>query len=85
MPSDRVDGVTQEYETKFGWRKERQIHNLAELHQIAGDEETLKSLKGLFGALVSDEYQDALKWSILNLWLEARECYVFGLFQVVSL
>jgi len=81
MPSYRVDEGTQEYETKFGWRKERQIYNLVELYRIAGDEEALKSLKGLFGALVSDDYKDALKWSIFCLWLEARECYVFGLFQ----
>jgi len=81
MSSDMVDEWTEEYETKFGWRKERQIHNLVELYQIAGDQEALESLKGLFGTLVSDEFQDALKWSIFYLWLEARECYVFGLFQ----
>lgn len=79
--SNIIDEVRKEYESKFDSRRERQIHNLVELYQIAGKEEDIKSLKGLFGALSSDDYKDSLKQSILYLWLEARECYVFGLFQ----
>ena len=73
--------IEEEYEATIGWRKKRQLHNLAELYQIAGDRDSLKSLNALFGSLVSDDYIDALRNSILYLWCEARECYVFGQFQ----
>jgi hypothetical protein len=75
----------EEYEGRFEWRKERQIYNLSELYRISGDWEFVESLNGLFGSLVSDDPKDALKWSILNLWLEARECFVFGEFQACIL
>ena len=85
MSKHTIDFYRDEYDGCFEWRKDRNIHNLSELYKIAGDWEFIKSLKGLFGPLVSDDPKDALKWSILNLWLEARECFVYGEFQACVL
>jgi hypothetical protein len=38
-------------------------------------------LPGLIGSRVSDDPKDALRWSIFTLWLEAAECFIFGLFE----
>jgi hypothetical protein len=85
MPEQSNDIYEKEYIGRFEWRKERNINNLRELYQVAGDWEFIESLKGLFGNHVSDDPIDALKWSILDLWLETRECYVYGEFQACIL
>ena len=73
----------EEYDGRFTWRKNRQLFNLRELAEIAqtGGGEALKKLPKLVGAFSSDDPKDALGWSILMLWCEAAECYVFGEFQ----
>lgn len=85
MSNQKIDFYEEEYNGRFEWRRNRNIYNLRELYQIAGDWEFIKSLTVLFGHLVSDDPKDALKWSILNLWLEARECFVYGEFQACVL
>ena len=76
----------QGYEEGFAWRKTRQIANLAELSRIApSSDPDPEVLPGLFGTLVSDDPKDALRHSILLLWLEAIGCYVFGEFQACIL
>lgn len=73
----------QEYEERFAWRKAGQIANLKELSKIAqsGGSDAMEALPGLIGSRVSDDPKDALRWSILTLWLEAAECYIFELFE----
>jgi hypothetical protein len=73
----------QEFEQRFQWRKKRWLHNLNELaaHAQEGGSEATKRLPGLHGQLASDQPADALRWSILMLWLEATECYILGQFQ----
>ena len=56
------------------------LQKLAEIAQTGGAE-ALKKLPKLVGAFSSDDPKDALGWSILMLWAEATECYVFGEFQ----
>ena len=72
-----------EYESRFAWRKSREIFNLHELSEFAqsGGSDALKILPGLIGPLYSEDPKDALRWSILMLWCEAAECYTFGEFQ----
>jgi hypothetical protein len=76
-----------EYEERLAWRKNRQIENLKELAEIAhvGGSDTLKALPRLIGPRESDDPKDALRWSILMLWFEATECYIFGEFQACIL
>lgn len=73
----------QEYEERFAWRRDRQIANLKELSEIAhvGGGDTLKAFPRLVGQLASEDPKDALRWSIIFLWCEATECYIFGEFQ----
>jgi hypothetical protein len=73
----------QEYEERLAWRKSRQIANLKELAEIAhaGGGETVDAFPQLVGQLYSDDPKDALRWSIIMLWCEATECYIFGEFQ----
>jgi hypothetical protein len=73
----------QEYEQRFAWRKAGQIANLKELSKIAqsSGSDAMEALPGLIGSRVSDDPKDALRWSILTLWLEATECYIFELFE----
>jgi hypothetical protein len=47
--------------------------------------EFVMSLKSLFGIRLSEDPKDALRWSTLYLWLEARECFVYGEFQACIL
>lgn len=76
----------QKYEERFAWRKARQVANLAELSRIApSSDPDPEVLPGLFGPLVSNDPKDALRHSILLLWLEAAECYIFGEFQACIL
>jgi hypothetical protein len=72
-----------EYEERLAWRKKRQIENLKELAEIAhvGGGDTLTDLPKLLGPRGSDDPKDALGWSIIMLWCEATECYIFGEFQ----
>lgn len=73
----------QEYEERLAWRKNRQIANLKELAEIAhvGGADTLDAFPRLVGPRSSDDPKDALRWSIIMLWCEAAECYIFGEFQ----
>jgi len=87
MPNKAGESYEQEYESRFAWRKDRQIFNLTELSGIAGAAvaEPGKAFPTLLGRLVSDDPKDALRQSILLLWLEATECYIFGHFQACIL
>jgi hypothetical protein len=83
MSDKQNDDVVQHYESRFAWRKERQIQNLRELSQIAesGEADPIKVLPHLVGSHASDDPKDALRWSILDLIYEATECFIFGEFQ----
>jgi len=83
MPIKSQESYGKEYESRFAWRKSRQIFNLHELSEFAqsGGSDALKALPGLLGSLSSDDPKDALRWSILMLWCEAAECFIFGEFQ----
>lgn len=83
MPSEDSEFYEKEYESRFAWRKARQIFNLRELSEFAqsGGGEALKAFPQLGGPLSSDDPRDALRWSIVMLWCEAAECYIFGEFQ----
>ncbi len=72
-----------EYQERFEWRKNRQIENLKELSEIAqsGGAESLQVFSKIIGNRASDNPKDALRWSILYMWFEATECYVYGEFQ----
>jgi hypothetical protein len=74
---------TREFEERFSWRKDRWIHNLDELaaHAHQGGAAVFERLPGLRGDLVTDDPIEALRWSILILWLEATECCILGQFQ----
>jgi hypothetical protein len=77
------DTYEREYEGRFAWRKSRQLFNLQELSEFAqsGGGDALNRFPGLRGSLMSDDPKDALQWSILMLWCEAAECFIFGEFQ----
>lgn len=77
------DDYEKEYAERFEWRKSRQIANLKELSEFAqsGGADAIAAFPGLHCVLASDDPKDALKRSILELWCEAAECYVFGEFQ----
>ena len=77
-----TDIYDKEYESKFEWRKSRQIYNLRELAEITQSNgvHPISSFPGLF-IPSSDNPLDALRYSILMLSHEATECYVFGEFQ----
>ena len=72
-----------EYDSRFAWRRDRQLFNLKELAEIAqtGGGEAFEKLPKLVRAFSNDDPKDALGWSILMLWCEAAECYIFGEFQ----
>ncbi len=84
MPKNKRD-LRKEYMESYGFREERNIYNLTELYKISGDMDFVMSLKGLFGSRASDDPKEALKWSTLYLWMEARECFVYGEFQACVL
>ena len=83
MENEPSRGCNQEFEERFEWRKARQIENLKELSEIAqsGGADSLKAFPGLKGSSENERPQDALSWSILLLWCEATECYIFCEFQ----
>jgi hypothetical protein len=83
MAEKEARSHSQEYEERFGWRKARQIDNLKELSELAdsGGANSLRAFPGLRGSACSDDPLDALRWSILLLWCEATECFIFGEFQ----
>jgi hypothetical protein len=81
MPLE-TENYEQEYDSRFAWRKTRQIGNLKELAEITNSDRA--DLLEVFPALFtpgSEDPKDALRWSILTLSTEATECYVFGDFQ----
>ena len=73
----------EEFEGRFEWRKARQIENLRELSEMAqsGGGDSLEEFAGLKRSAADDDPKDALRWSIILLWCEATECYIFGEFQ----
>ncbi|OLE53903.1 MAG: hypothetical protein AUG51_10590 [Acidobacteria bacterium 13_1_20CM_3_53_8] len=83
MENETSRGHEQEFEERFEWRKARQIENLKELSEFAqsGGGASLKEFPGLKRSLDNDDSKDALQWSIIMLWCEAAECYIFGEFQ----
>lgn len=83
METETNRSSEQEYEERFEWRKARQIKNLKELSEIAhsGGGDSLKEFPGLKRSPDTDSPKDALSWSIILLWCEAAECYIFGEFQ----
>jgi hypothetical protein len=74
---------SKEFEERFDWRRNSHIQNLSDLSAIAnpGGSHSLKSLPFLASSLSSDDPKDALRWSIMMLWLQASECYIFGQFE----
>jgi hypothetical protein len=83
MENESARNYEQEYEQRFEWRKARQIANLKELSEIAqsGGGDAIKAFPKLWGYSDHDDPKDALRNSILMLWCEAAECYIFGEFQ----
>ena len=75
--------LEKEYHSRFDHRQRRHIENLAELTRIAhpGGPELLYHLPGLKAERVSSDSIDALKWSIIMLWLQGTECFIFGQFE----
>jgi hypothetical protein len=83
MKNKTAKNYEQEYEQRFESRKARQVDNLKELSEIAqsGGAEAIKAFPSLWNFDNSDDPKDALRYSILMLWCEAAECYIFGEFQ----
>lgn len=83
MPTEIEESYEQEYESRFTWRKARQVANLKELSAIAPPKGTdpLKAFPQLIAPRDSNDPEDALRWSILMLSYEAIECFIFGEFQ----
>lgn len=83
MEDKTATNYEQEYEGRFEWRKARQIDNLKELSEIAqsGGADAIKAFPNLLGVGNGDDPKAALRRSILDLWSEATECYIFGAFQ----
>jgi hypothetical protein len=72
-----------EYEERFSWRKQHFIANLDELSTIAqpGGPDVIQLLPSLFKLNDNESKEDALRWSILSLWLQAAECYIFQQYE----
>ena len=72
-----------EYEKRFSWRKQHFIANLEELSTIAqsGGPEVIQLLPSLFKLNDNASKEDALRWSILSLWLQAAECFIFQQYE----
>jgi len=87
LPDNELKKLEEEYESRFAWRKNRQLFNLKELAEIAqtGGADAMKKLPKLFSSITSNDPRDALGWSILMLWSEAAECYIYGEFQACIL
>jgi hypothetical protein len=83
MSNDSQESIEKVYEGRFAWRKARQLYNFREISDFAqsGGGAALQAFPALRGSLSSDDPKDALRWSILMLWCEAAECYIFGEFQ----
>jgi len=83
MENETKRGYEQEFEERFELRKARQIENLKELSELAqsGGADSLKAFPHLKRSIDNDGPNDALRWSIIQLWCEAAECYIFGEFQ----
>jgi len=79
---DPID-FSKEYSERFEWRRDYYVSNLKKLAQLAhpGGAALLSKLPGLASSHASDDPTDAIRWSILLLWLQASECYVFGQFE----
>jgi len=83
MDNEVTRTYEQEYDERFEWRRARQIANLKELSEVAQSDggSALKALPGLRGSGYSADPKDALRSSIIFLWCEATECFIFGEFQ----
>jgi hypothetical protein len=83
MEDKTATNYEQDYDERFEWRRARQINNLKELSEIAqsGGVDAIKVFPRLWNDGNSDDPKAALRRSILDLWCEATECYIFGEFQ----
>ncbi len=83
--SEVNNSYEQEYESRFAWRRARQLHNLEELGTFpeSGGADPIKAFPRLLQAAPEslDSPQHALRWSILLLSHEATECFIYGEFQ----
>lgn len=82
MSDKNPETYKQKYESRLGWRKDRQINNLIELSEItrSSGEDPLNAFRVLYTPGSSDP-KDALRWSVLLLTNEATDCYIYGEFQ----
>ena len=78
-----MSSASDEFEGRFAWRKDQWVRNLQEItaHAHQGGPDIIRRLPGLRGQLYSDDPIEALRWSVLMLWLQATECYILGQFQ----
>lgn len=79
----KITEIESDYDSRFNHRRKEQIEKLAELTKIAhpGGPEILEVLPKLFSSFGGAEIEDALRVSILMLYLQAAECYIFGQFE----
>jgi len=73
-----IDMHAEKFELNFGWHKERYIYNFTEFYKISKYEQILECI---YKISVNSDFQNSLRLSIVYLWAEARQCYVFGAFQ----
>lgn len=92
MGTSEDEELVQEFDGRFHWRRQRQIDNLRRLREIAhwGGPDSLSALINLrpYGVQAlsgSGDILYALRDSIVTLWLEATECFIFGQFQACIL
>ena len=86
MNDSSLESFEQEFNGRFAWRKQRQIQNLKELAEFPNTSgaSAMDDFPGL-REMGKRDFKDALKRSILYLWLEAVECYIFGDYQACIL
>lgn len=92
METPGETALISEFRKRFNGRSVRQSENMKRLREIAhwGGPDTLAELENLrpLGVVTRkgpDDKLYALRSSILALWLEAAECFIFGHFQACIL
>ncbi len=75
-----------EYSERFDWRRDRNIANLEKLGSIAhlSGSHVLHDFPELYSSRTSNNPIDALRWSILILWLQATECFILAYLSPAS-
>ena len=83
MENETAKNYEKEFEQRFKWRQAVQVERLKELSEIAqsGGADSIKAFPSLWSFNDRDDPKEALRRSILDLWCEATECYIFGEFQ----